>query len=316
MGRHVRASRQPVQVSGAPAPVSARPGRQACRRRHAPCCVGREGAQAPRAVALRPAGARWTVPHDARGVVPLVERWPPIHPHRDGVGRHRPAWRGASRRRWPRRGGPAAWGIHGRRARGRGPRGRWPRPRRPAPWPMVPPRGVRRPARCRTPRRRRGAPCADVAHHAWACGPPRRTGWRGRAGASTRTWRRLSPDATGAWPGGPTPARSGCGRARGGGTTTPAARAPPALAPWGRARYGGPSPRWGRARASTGRRGWAWPPSMATVGPSGGGASSGEAAHPGAPCSPWGPAGPRVTTRGCKPLTHGAWRRGRSPQWP
>src|SRR5437773_542166 len=44
------------------------------------CFVGIDGAKAQRDRALRPSGARWTVPNDAGGVVTLAERVQPLHP--------------------------------------------------------------------------------------------------------------------------------------------------------------------------------------------------------------------------------------------
>src|SRR6266571_4479322 len=45
-----------------------------------PCFVGSDVAKAQLDVALRPSGERWTVPHDADGVVTLVEQLQPLHP--------------------------------------------------------------------------------------------------------------------------------------------------------------------------------------------------------------------------------------------
>ena len=45
-----------------------------------PCFVGLDVAQAQLDMVVRPAGERWAVPHDAAGVVPLVERLPALHP--------------------------------------------------------------------------------------------------------------------------------------------------------------------------------------------------------------------------------------------
>src|SRR5262245_33181812 len=45
-----------------------------------PCFVGIDVAKAQWDIAVRPAGERWTVPHDADGVVTLVERWQALHP--------------------------------------------------------------------------------------------------------------------------------------------------------------------------------------------------------------------------------------------
>jgi transposase len=45
-----------------------------------PCFGGIDVAKAQRDIAVRPAGARWAVPHDAGGVVTLVERWQALHP--------------------------------------------------------------------------------------------------------------------------------------------------------------------------------------------------------------------------------------------
>ena len=47
---------------------------------HEPCFVGIDVAKAQRAMALRPSGERWAVPHDASGVVTRVERLQPLHP--------------------------------------------------------------------------------------------------------------------------------------------------------------------------------------------------------------------------------------------
>ena len=44
------------------------------------CFVGMDVAQAPWDMAVRPAGARWAVPHDADGVVTLVEWLPALPP--------------------------------------------------------------------------------------------------------------------------------------------------------------------------------------------------------------------------------------------
>src|SRR6266404_2748278 len=45
-----------------------------------PCFVGMDVANAPLAVAVRPAGERWAVPNDAGGVVRLVARLQALHP--------------------------------------------------------------------------------------------------------------------------------------------------------------------------------------------------------------------------------------------
>jgi transposase len=45
-----------------------------------PCVVGIDVAKAQGDIAVRPSGERWAVPHDADGVVTLVERLPPLHP--------------------------------------------------------------------------------------------------------------------------------------------------------------------------------------------------------------------------------------------
>jgi transposase len=54
-----------------------------------PGFVGMEGAQAQRAMALRPSGERWAVPHDARGSAPRVD-WrqalPPLRLVREAPG--------------------------------------------------------------------------------------------------------------------------------------------------------------------------------------------------------------------------------------
>ena len=45
-----------------------------------PCFVGLEVAKAQWDMAWRPSGERWAVPHDAGGVVTLVERLQALHP--------------------------------------------------------------------------------------------------------------------------------------------------------------------------------------------------------------------------------------------
>src|SRR5882672_10352614 len=45
-----------------------------------PCCVGSDGAKAQGDMALRPAGERWAVPNDARGIASLGDRLPALHP--------------------------------------------------------------------------------------------------------------------------------------------------------------------------------------------------------------------------------------------
>ena len=45
-----------------------------------PCFVGIDVAKAQLDVAVRPSGERWAVPHDAGGVLTLVERWQAFHP--------------------------------------------------------------------------------------------------------------------------------------------------------------------------------------------------------------------------------------------
>jgi transposase len=45
-----------------------------------PCFVGIDVAKAQLDIAVRPSGERWTVPNDAGGVVPLVERLQTLHP--------------------------------------------------------------------------------------------------------------------------------------------------------------------------------------------------------------------------------------------
>ena len=45
-----------------------------------PCFVGIDVAKAQLDIAVRPAGERWAVPHDAGGVVTLVERLQALHP--------------------------------------------------------------------------------------------------------------------------------------------------------------------------------------------------------------------------------------------
>src|SRR6266853_566026 len=44
------------------------------------CFVGIDGAKAQWDIALRPAGERWAVPNDARGIAPLVARLQALHP--------------------------------------------------------------------------------------------------------------------------------------------------------------------------------------------------------------------------------------------
>ena len=44
-----------------------------------PCCVGLAVAKAQWDMAWRPSGERWAVPHDAGGVVTLVERLQALH---------------------------------------------------------------------------------------------------------------------------------------------------------------------------------------------------------------------------------------------
>jgi len=44
------------------------------------CLGGSDVATAPWDIAIRPAGARWDVPHDASGVPPLVERMQALDP--------------------------------------------------------------------------------------------------------------------------------------------------------------------------------------------------------------------------------------------
>src|SRR5712691_648994 len=65
---------EPVPLCGALEPVSARAGRQACRRRAGPCVLGLDVAQAQWDRALRPSGERWAVPHDPRGVTRRVDQ--------------------------------------------------------------------------------------------------------------------------------------------------------------------------------------------------------------------------------------------------
>ena len=43
-----------------------------------PCFVGMDGAKAQLDIALRPAGERWAVPHDANGIV--LRSWPGCRP--------------------------------------------------------------------------------------------------------------------------------------------------------------------------------------------------------------------------------------------
>ena len=45
-----------------------------------PCFGGLDGAKAQWDSAVRPAGERWAVPHDAEGGVTLVEQWQPLPP--------------------------------------------------------------------------------------------------------------------------------------------------------------------------------------------------------------------------------------------
>ena len=45
-----------------------------------PCFVGIDVAKAPWDMAVRPSGERWTVPNEASGVVPLVDRLQTLHP--------------------------------------------------------------------------------------------------------------------------------------------------------------------------------------------------------------------------------------------
>jgi transposase len=45
-----------------------------------PCFVGIDVAKAQLDIAWRPCGERWAVPHDAGGVVTLVERLQALHP--------------------------------------------------------------------------------------------------------------------------------------------------------------------------------------------------------------------------------------------
>ena len=52
------------------------------RRSDVPCFGGLDGAQAQVDMALRPSGERWTVPHDASGVLTLVDRVQALQPTR------------------------------------------------------------------------------------------------------------------------------------------------------------------------------------------------------------------------------------------
>ena len=45
-----------------------------------PCSVGMDVATAQLDIALRPAGERWSVPHDTNGVTTRVERMPLLQP--------------------------------------------------------------------------------------------------------------------------------------------------------------------------------------------------------------------------------------------
>ena len=61
-------------------PVSARAGRQECRRSDVPCCIGMDVAKAQWDMALRPSGERWTVTNDASGVATRVDQGQTLHP--------------------------------------------------------------------------------------------------------------------------------------------------------------------------------------------------------------------------------------------
>src|SRR5712691_8430377 len=65
---------EPVPLCGALEPVSARSGRQACRRSAGPCLLGLDVAKAQWDRALRPSGERWAVPNDPRGVPRRVDQ--------------------------------------------------------------------------------------------------------------------------------------------------------------------------------------------------------------------------------------------------
>ena len=218
---------EPVQWSGALAPVGARVGRTGVHRRNVPCFRGLEVAQAPWAMAVRPAGAPG--PRPASPGSSCTRGRPAMVPG------PRASWR--TRRRW-----------------------------RPAPWPPVPPGSARRPGRGRPPRRQSGGPWWGAASHGSFCGPRRRTAWRGRAGACQRPGRPLWPGARRASPRWPTPWRRGAGPARGGAHTTTSdsvsrawGRCVPGRSCWH-------SPRGGRARGSPSQPGSAWRPAMAPGG--------------------------------------------------
>ena len=71
---------EPGQVCGAMEPVSARSGRQECRRRDGPGCSGLEVATAHFDMALRPSGDRGAVPHDGSGGTLLGDQLQPLPP--------------------------------------------------------------------------------------------------------------------------------------------------------------------------------------------------------------------------------------------
>jgi hypothetical protein len=106
MGHHVLGSSSPYSCL-----VPVRPELQGRADRHSsgdvPGFVGIDVAQAQLDIAVRPSGERWAVPHDAGGVVTLVERLQTCHPTLmvlEATG----GLSGSPRRRWPRRASPSS----------------------------------------------------------------------------------------------------------------------------------------------------------------------------------------------------------------
>jgi transposase len=282
-----------------------------------PCFVGRDVAQAQWEGAVRPAGARGAVPHEAGGGMTLVARVPALHP--PWIVREAP---GGLERPAPAAVAPAGLpggGVNPRPARAVArATGQVAKTAAVAARALAHFAAVRRPppGRCRPPSPRSAALAAGAASNASAGARRSRTAGRGPAAAARRPWRRLSPGSTNGSPRWPRPARRGSAPARWGGPTTTGCRVRRGWAPCGPGPWGWPSPRWGPARGSSARPGWAWrrssvPGELSVVG-----GPFGEAARLSVPCWPWGPSGLRAPPHASKPCRSGGSRRGRAKKWP
>ena len=282
-----------------------------------PCFIGIDVAKAQLDIAVRPTGARWTVPNDASGVATLVDQLQALHPTLivlEATGGLERAVTGAL----------ATAGL---------------------PVVVVNPRQVRDFARATGQMAKTDALDARVlAHFADVIRPtPRplpdaqtqelrallgrrqqligmRTAEQNRlAGSSERLARTLRPILPGSmrvssrWM---TTSRPCSAPARCGEKTMTCCKVSPVLGPCVPGRCCWNSRSWGPSIASRSRPWLAWRRSIATVGPCRAGARSGAGAPGYVPCYTWARSSPRVITRASKTFTSGFWPRAKPKKWP